>query len=250
MIVLIAVSLILLKKFKPSEKTVFTIAAVICLLSEFAKIYAVTRMLPMADGSGYVPFFERRELPLHLCSIQIFFIFYIRFFAKEGEKKQKILGFMFPSMILGSFFALLLPSVFNVVPVEKAFTSLQVYQTFIYHAMLMVLGIYIYVKHFSEWKTKNYLYTLGLLFGFSVASIYVNSLLAYLTFDSAHQYASIEKMSNFFFVVKTPIGIPLNEKWQWLIYIIILIVLAFILVGAFYIPAFRRDLKERNALKK
>ena len=76
-IAVIGISLLLIRRYKPDEKTVFTAACVVCLLSEVAKVLSTVKMLPLADGSTCVPFIDRQELPLHLCSIQIIFILVI-----------------------------------------------------------------------------------------------------------------------------------------------------------------------------
>ena len=241
---LIGISLFLIKRHDPDEKTVFSIACIICLFSEAAKVFSTIRMIPLSGGTTYVPFIEMQELPLHLCSIHIFFIFYIRFFAKDGPAKQKILSFMFSTMTIGAVLALFLPTVFSVIPPEKAFIHPQIYQTFIYHTMLFVLGIYIYRKWFDEWRISHYFSTLRMLGCLAFASIYVNSMLLYPEFNENNEIAAARKITNFFFVVKVPIGINLTEKWQWFIYLIIMILIAIITIGAWYIPVFLRERKK------
>ncbi|MBQ2513009.1 MAG: YwaF family protein [Clostridia bacterium] len=249
-IAVIGISLLLIRRYKPDEKTVFTAACVVCLLSEVAKVLSTVKMLPLADGSTCVPFIDRQELPLHLCSIQIIFILVIRFvLRKDSGLKTSLLGFMFPTMTIGALFAIFLPSVFSNIPASLAFIHPQFYQMFLFHAMLIVLGVYIYTSRFSEWKTKHYFRALGGLIGLAFIGIYINSLLAYVTVGADHQVASVERITNFFFVVKTPVGIALTEKAHWFIYLAIIIALAFVTVGLPFIPVFIRDIRARRAAK-
>ena len=246
---LIAISLFLIVRHDPEEKTVFSIACMICIFSEMAKVFSTIRMIPLSGGTTYVPFIEMKELPLHLCSIHIFFIFYIRFFAKEGSSKMKILGFMFSTMTIGAVLALFLPTVFAVIPPEKAFVHPQIYQTFIYHTMLVVLGIYIYRKWFAQWSISHYFSTLRMLALLAFASIYVNSMLLYPEFNENNEIAAARKTTNFFFVVMVPIGIDLKEKWQWFVYLLVMILIAVVTVGAWYIPVFLRERKHPSMKK-
>ena len=47
---------------------------------------------------------------------------------------------------------------------------------------------------------------------------------------------SVDYVTNFFFLYRTPIGIALNTKIAWLVYLLILMALAFSLIALFYIP--------------
>ena len=243
---LIFISLFLIVRRDPGEKTVFSIACLVCIFSEAAKVFSTVRMIPLNGGTTYVPFIEMQELPLHLCSIHIFFIFYIRFFAKEGPSKLKILAFMFSTMTIGAVLALFLPTVFAVIPPEKAFIHPQIYQTFIYHSMLVVLGIYIYRRWFAQWTIGHYFSTMRMLVLLAFASIYVNSMLLYPEFNENNEIAAARKITNFFFVVKVPVGINLTEKWQWFIYLAVMIMIAVVMVGAWYIPVFLRERSGRR----
>lgn len=47
---------------------------------------------------------------------------------------------------------------------------------------------------------------------------------------------SVDYVTNFFFVYKTPIGLALNSKLAWMIYLLILVALAFFLIWLLYLP--------------
>ena len=52
---LIVTSLILLKKYKPSLDLVLTVACVVCVLSEFIKVFSSIDLIPAADGTDFYP---------------------------------------------------------------------------------------------------------------------------------------------------------------------------------------------------
>ena len=236
---LIAAGLVALKKKKPSLRQVLTIACIGCVASELIKVFSCIELIPSADGSILYPYLELQHLPLHLCSIQIFFIFYCRFgkgSIAESKAKQLILQFMYPTCAIGAPFALALPSIFNTtITVSQAFTHPIAYQTFLYHAMLIILGIYIPMSGEVSFSWKTYRKTMGILGLITFAQIYLNSLFANVTYVNG-KLASVDYVTNFFFVFRTPIGLALNTKLAWFIYVGILVALAFVLVWLLYLP--------------
>ena len=140
---LITISVVMLKKYRPSLKQVLTIACVVSVCSELIKTISMIQIVPSSDGTMFFPYLELQHLPLHLCSIQILMIFYCRF-AKESSTKEAILAFMYPTCIAGAFLALMMPSIFNAtIEVTQCFTHPIAYQYFLFHSMLIILGLWI-----------------------------------------------------------------------------------------------------------
>ena len=216
-VVLIALGVVIVKKKRPTLMQVLTSACVVCVASELVKVFSCLQLVPSADGSILYPYLELQHLPLHLCSIQLVFIFWCRFgrgTVAENRTKQFLLQFMYPTCAIGAPFAIILPSIFNTtITVSQAFTHPIAYQTFLYHALLIVLGIYIPMS----------------------GQIYLNSLFADVTYVNG-KLSAVNYVTNFFFVFKTPIGIALNTKLAWMVYVAILVALAFLLVWLLYLP--------------
>lgn len=118
---------------------------------------------------------------------------------------------------------------------------------FLYHDMLVVLGIYIYYCKKDTFTTSYYFSTEAFLIGLSLLSLYVNSLCSTPVYKNG-QLVCIEHVTNFFFTFQTPVGLALTEKWQWGIYILILLGLAFLTIGIAYIPVFIRSHKKRKLM--
>lgn len=241
----VAAGLILLKKYNVPLNRLLSIACVGSILSEVVKTLSVIKMVPLADGSGFTPYIEMSQVPLHLCSFQIILIFYTRF-TKNEKIKQLLLSFMYPTCSVGAFLAIMIPTVFtDSIKPEHAFISPHAYQYFLYHAMLVVLGLYIYISGEANLKPKNYFTTVGILLSCAFLSFYLNSIFAAPVYDKG-EIALIEHMPNFFFTFQTPIGIALNKLSHWYIYLAIICALGFLLIGLFYIPVFIKAKKEKK----
>lgn len=243
--VIIALAIRYLDRTKPSLETVLGYACWVAAASELIKVLTHTQMVPNAAGTSMHVFMEWRHMPLHLCSIQILLIFYTRF-TESKRNRDVILAFMYPTCLIGAALALLLPSIFSrdVQPAQTFLTPIA-YQFFLYHSMLVILGIYIARCGEVELSIRRLKSTLGIMAGLAVFSIYANSALSYAVYEG-HELVSVETTPNFFFTFKTPIGIALNTKWQWLLYLCIIVVLAIGLISLFYLPYIREELKQRK----
>ena len=244
-LILFAAAFRVLKTRRPPLRKLLSIACVGAVLSELTKTLSVLEMVPASDGSTMHLYLEMQHLPLHLCSIQILFIFYARF-AKDSAAKETLLAFMYPSCTLGAFFALLLPSIFSTsIEVTQAFTHPLAYQFFLYYAMLVVLGLYIALSREVDIQPKHYFYSLGILAALAFFAIYFNSMFAVPHYVNG-ELVSVDYSTNFFFTQRTPIGIELTEKWQWMLYIGVIAALAVVLMGLFYLPFIRRARRKQE----
>ena len=229
---------------KPSLDKVLNTAVIICIFSEVSKVLSTVRLVPSANGELLLPYLPLNHLPLHFCSIQILFICYVRYIAK-GKTREDMLAFMYPTCVIGAILALAMPSIFSTsIPVEKAFVSLISYQFFIFHSMLIALGIIIVKSGEVDWSMKHLYTTIGgiLLLGF--VSIYLNSMFASPTYVDG-QLISVDFWTNFFFTYQNPLGIKISALWHWYVYILIVIALVFILVSAFMYPLIRKNHKQK-----
>lgn len=246
-IISIVVFTILIKKLKPSFNLIFTIAVILCVLSEATKMFSVIKFDYI--GEDLVPYIQNQHLPLHLCSIQIIFIVVVRFMNPNNKIRSGLLGFMFPTFIIGASLALLIPTIFeSSVPVEKAFIHPLAYQYFLYHAMLITLGIYIITEKEFNIQPKHYLTTMMILGLFGLMSLYLNSIFAHMTYDVEKEVFDLLYSPNFFFTAISPIpGIRITEPWHWYLYILIIVIIAFSSIAIFYIPIFIRYFKNKKS---
>lgn len=238
----IVLSLRYLLHYKPPLSSVLTVCCIAAIVAELVKTFSKIQMVPSADGSIMHPYIEMSQVPLHLCSLQIVFMFYCRF-AKDSAFRDSLLAFMYPSCAIGAFAALMIPTLFSEIPVARAFTHPQAYEYFLYHSVLVVLGVYIGFSGQVKLRPKHYLTSLAWLGSMAFISLYVNSMLAVPTYENGN-LVSVDFAPNFLFTYDTPIGIPLTELRHWYLYLGILLVLASGLLALFYIPVFRRAKKK------
>ena len=238
-VVMITMNTIFMARKKPPLKDVLKACFIAGAVSEAIKVLSCVEMVPSADGSVVYPYLQMQFLPLHLCSIQLFTIFYCIFgngTISSSRFKRFLLAFMYPSCTAGAFFAILLPSIFSTtITPAQAFTHPIAYQVFIYHSILLSLGLYIPMSGVVRFSWSTYRNTMTFMSFLTLAGIYINSMLASPTYVDGN-LVSVDYVTNFFFIFRTPIGIELNTKLAWMVYLLILTVLAFVLIALMYLP--------------
>lgn len=243
--VIIALLLIITKKFNLKIDTVVTIMIIMSLCSEITKI--MCNMLPSPHREGG-RFLDPGDLPLHLCSIQIFFMFGYKFLAKTEKTKQTILAFQVPTMLLGAIIALFVPTV------GVKFTVVQVYQYFIYHAFIIFFPIYILREKLVKWEIKTYATNLTMVGLIALIVLWINSFLSVAVctceecLASEHNYFA---RANFMYLTHPPMdNLPLlNLNNGWYVYFITLASLVIVLLGIFHLIAwhcYKKELKKNG----
>ncbi len=219
---MIAALLFISLKFRFSYKTAARIMAVIALASELCKIFTHIEE-PEAGGGVLGP----EYLPLHLCSILIFLIFYCAFSDNEKWVKR-ITSFALPICLWGGVLAILMAT--SGVNFAKPFA----YQCFIYHAGLLWWGIYLLITKQVELGRKAYLTNVSVLSCLLFVMLWINSALS--AYDT-----------NFFYVVRPPAeGLPLlNLDNGWYVYFLTLVGLGLVGVTLVHLPAMLRERKKK-----
>lgn len=241
-IVVIVSSLILLNKFKVSLKKVLFIVFICLILSEIIKLSEY--IIPYTDETGKVigTYLGKRGLPLHLCSIQLIFVF-ITLIIKEGNLRNKLLAFMYPTCFFGALLALLLATI------TIEFTRPLTWQYFMIHSVLVILGIYIPMSKEVELNIKTYATTCILLLGLFMLSIYINGITTMPSTDvivNGEVVGVTEGMyTSYFYSMVPPIDdLPiLNLEHGWFVYALTIMLAGIILVTLLYLPFIIKDIK-------
>jgi len=238
--VVVALGVIAMKKRRPTLRQILNIACVGSVISEVIKTFSMLQVVPSADGSTMHLYLEMQHLPLHLCSVQILFIFYTRF-ARDGKVKDALLAFMYPTCIVGALLATLMPTIFSeAIDVSQAFTHPLAYQYFLFHTMLILLGIYLAMSEEVKIRGAHYFSSLAILGGCGFVSLYLNSIFAQPTYVNG-ELVSVEYVTNFFFTQKFPITLVFTEKWQWCVYYLVLVLLVALVFAVFYFPFYQKE---------
>ncbi len=228
-------------KKRPALSKVLTSALIVALASEVTKIMGVIELVPSSSGKLLQPYLPLNHLPLHFCSIQIVLIAVAKLTGNK-KRRETLLAFMAPTCVIGGLLALLMPSIFTTtISAEQAFTSPISYQLFIFHAMIIALGLIITRSGEIEWSMKHFRNTTMAVFLLGFVSIYLNSMFASPTYVDG-ELVSVDFGTNFFFTYRNPLGIKITELWQWYLYLIIIALLAALLLFLFHLPLIRRKI--------
>ncbi len=215
-------------------------AVVVSLLSETVKIVSMIRFVPLSDGTGSVPYLELNHLPLHFCSLQILLILTARYASLGTKQKHTLLTFMYPTCILGALMALLMPSIYTTsIRASQSFTHPMAYQFFLFHTMLIILGVCIYREIRDELTPEDYRSTLMLIVFLALISVYLNSVFAIPHYQRG-DIVSVKNYTHFFFTYVPPVPVRLTQKWHWLLYLFIIFLLCAGLLALMYYPVFRK----------
>lgn len=244
---------------KPPLSKVLKICIVIGVLSEIIKVFSVAQIVPMVDpvivsqdGSQmlqyvptgeYTPYIAKEHLPLELCSLYLLFM-PLALLIKNEKYKKWLYALMFVSGTIGGFMGIVLSSIAGDFETTAAFFAApRAWQFFLFHSMIVALSIYIgFGKEaglrFGDWKKA----VIGILV-LDIPTFYLNSLLSSEIYV-ADQVVGVSHRINFFSSYVNPIGLILTEKWQWIVYLIIRMVLAAGLIVLLYLPMLARKPKE------
>ena len=206
--------LVLQKTKKIKNDTIITYMFIMSIISELIKIFS--NLIQTSEGGTVL---DPADLPFHLCSIQIFFIFALKFLIKTEEGKQKLLGFMAPTMLVGGALALFIPTV------GVKFTKLQVYQYFIFHANIITFAIYVLKERLVNYTWKSFFRNISYLGMLALIATWINSLLSVTN-----------PKVNFFYLCRPPMeNLPiLNLNNGWFAYFITLVLIALIFMFLFH----------------
>lgn len=207
-------------KFRFSYKTAARVMALIALVSELSKIF--THIEEPAAGGGVL---GPQNLPLHLCSILIFLIFYCAF-SNHQERVAKVTSFCLPVGIWGGVLAILMAT--NGVDFTEPFA----YQCFVYHAGLLWWALYLLCTKQVELGRKAYFRNITVLVCLLFVMLWTNSALS--AYDT-----------NFFYVVRPPAeDLPLlNLNHGWLAYFLTLVGMGFLGVTLTHLPAMLKEMR-------
>ena len=249
-LVVIVAGTILSKRYISDINLLLKICLVIGIVSEVIKVFSVASLVPVvtpvitesADGPvlGYrtigpfTPYINAEHLPLELCSMQVLFIT-IALLLKDAKKRSSLFAVMYATEIIGGILALLFPYLTTEYDsVSSILISPRAWQFFLYHSMLIILGLYIGSSketdiRFEQWKTA----TAGIVL-MDIPSFYLNSILAEPVYLDG-RLAGVSYRVNYFSSYVNPLGLNLTEKWQWILYLCIRCVIAFLCIFTLFL---------------
>lgn len=213
---------------KLSLKAVFRILLIVGITSEIIKVfyYINANQATFTYGNGkevIIGLLPKTDLPFHLCSIQVIFIFILNLSSNDKLKKL-VMALMLPTCLVGGIAAILLPTNSSL---NGGF--LITIQYFGFHVAIVLFSIYLYRSKEVVFDFKDYVHSLLFLAAVGFLAIYINGIVA-----------NGVKDINYMYVVHAPnadsLTLPfLNTNHGWIVYITHYSLLAIFVVSLCYI---------------
>ena len=253
---LIAVGYIACRIRRPDEDTLLKVCLAFGALSEAVKLFSVTRILPMVEvavkgealeylyAGQYTPYLEMADLPFELCSLQNAFIA-VMLFSRTPVWRSRLRALIYVTGVIGGLMGIVLAQVtVDYSTVREYFTSPRIWQFFLYHSMVVTLGLCMGFGPDSDVSLRSFRSTMGLLLMMDIPTFYLNSIFSQPVYE-AGKPTGILYRANFFSSYVNPLGLALTEKWQWLFYLFIRLGLASALIALLLFLASLRKKPDR-----
>ena len=255
---LITAGVLVIRRRRPSLDRLIKVCFVLGLISEAVKVFCVIEIQPVVEPviengmlvyrqtGAYAPYLQGEHLPLELCSLQLVFML-LFLVIRRRSLKRKLLALMYATALVGGVIAILLASIAPEFETAAAFFSApRAWQFFLYHAMIVTLGIAIGMDREYRLHFRDLRYALLGVLGLDFVIYYVNSVMS-IPYYQGDTLMGIAYAVNYFSSYNNPLGIVMSNKMQYALYLLIRLVLAVVLIVLVFVPFAVRDKKEREA---
>ena len=248
---------------KPPLERVLKACLIVGVVSEVTKVFSVTSILPVVTPEivttdagqsltyvpigKYSPYLKMEHLPLELCSLMIVFII-AALLLKNGLWRSRLLALMYITGTIGGLMGILLSYIATEYTSTAAFLlAPRAWQYFLYHSMVVTLGFYLGFEYNGGVSLRFWKSTMIGLLILDLPTFYLNSILSQAAYLNGEPVGILYR-TNFFSSYVNPLGLVLSEKWQWLAYLGIRLVLATALITLMlWLPSLKQRLKAKAA---
>ncbi|OHE41703.1 MAG: hypothetical protein A2Y16_02900 [Tenericutes bacterium GWF2_57_13] len=233
---IVAITVYAVKKRVPLRKMLSFMVGV-TIFGELMKVFS---RIIVQDGAALL---SVEFLPLHLCSIQIFALWFLRFFNKSPQTEKTLLAFMYPTMLVGGAAALLIATV---TPISLA--NPEIYEYFVYHASVVAFGLYIPLTKQVDFTWKRLGKTMAILAILFFFSIYFNAMFSQGIYRANFFYSSFPPLPGLPYLNFSFFGRTLSsEKLGWIWYLVKLVFLGFVVILSCYAPFLIKNARIKKA---
>jgi uncharacterized membrane protein YwaF len=249
---LILGGLIAVKARKPDLRQVLKACLIVGAASEAVKVFSVMNILPMVTpavaggeiayipAGQYSPYIEMAHLPLELCSLMLVFLA-AALLLRDGIWRERLLTVMYITGLIGGLMGIFLAYITSeFFTVEEYFTSPRVWQYFLYHAMVVFLGLYLGFVRKNDISLRSLKTTMLGIMILDIPTFYGNSIFSQPVYANEKPVGLVYR-TNFFSSYVNSLGLVLSEKWQWMAYLAIRLALATALIALMlWLPSLRK----------
>lgn len=246
-LIMIVLGVLICKKNKFSLDSIIKVCFFVAVVCEFIKVLTVIDVWPIvqetiengeivySETGRYTPFIEYTHLPFELCSLQIIFMF-LYLVIRDAVWKKRIIALIYGTAFMGGLLAIFVSSIAgDFITIKESLTSLRAWEFYIYHSMLTSLAILIATDGKYSLKIKEFKWTCLMLLIIDIFSFYINSILSIPVYRDG-KLIGLSSSVNYFSSFDNPLGIPMVNKWQYLIYLMIRLMIGFVLIFIIYLP--------------
>ena len=166
--------------------------------------------------------------------------------VRRRSFREKLLAVMYGTALIGGVIAILLASIAPEFETAAAFFSApRAWQFFLYHAMVVTLGVAIGMDREYRLRFRDIRWTILGVLGLDWLMYYANSIMSVPYYQGDH-LVGMGYDVNYFSSYNNPLGIVMSDKTAYLVYLLIRLVLALALITLVYVPFVLRDKKERE----
>jgi hypothetical protein len=187
----------------------------------------------------FSPYLKPEHFPFELCSLQMLFMF-LAIIVKDPMWKHRLHSIIYGTALAGGMLALLLSSIAPDFETAGEFlTSPFAWEFYIYHAMIVVLALYIGLDKECDLRFADFRFPAMILVFLDLLSFYMNSILSVPVF-SGGEVKGLAYALNFFSSYDDPLGLTLATKSQYLLYLVVRYVVGTGFFVLMYVPLLKR----------
>ena len=250
-IVMTTVGIIFCGKKKIAIPDLIKVCFLLALICEVIKIFTIIDIVPIVETvvengfivyretGRYSPYIKAEHLPFELCSYQIIFLFLARV-VKNETWRRRIYSLIYATALIGGLLAIFLSSIAPGFDDTREFLlSPRAWEFYIYHAMIVVVAVTIARDKSNYLRFSDVKWTCIIILLLDIFSFYLNSIFSVPIYQN-DVLIGLTHAVNYFSSYNNPLGIVMSSKQQYLTYIILRFIIAFVCIVIVYLPFIKR----------
>ena len=211
------------------------------LFSELIKIISVINILPIVEpvisgdsvtyavAGTYSPYIEIADLPFELCSLQILF-YAVYIWNKDPKWRKRFRAIIFITGTIGGTLGIVMAYIAEEYStVIEFFSYPRIWQYFLYHAMVIAVGIYAGFGNDTTVSFDDIKSVFLAIISLDWITMYLNSIFSVPVYINEKPVGLVYR-ANFFSSYVNPIGLTLTKLWQWMAYLVVRSAIASLLI--------------------
>ena len=254
--VIVTLGILICNRKKPSIRNMLIGCLGLSLISELLKVLDAISIVPVVqpvmengviiyqETGAFTPYLEAEHFPFELCSYQIIFML-LALLVSNRKWLKRLYALMYTTCVIGGGLGILLSSAaIGLTDIMEFVASASVWRAFLYHSMLVVLGVYIGRSEECNVRFRDVKWTIVIVLCLDFASLYLNSMMS-TPYYRGDELIGVGNAINYFSSYNNPLGIVMSEKTHWLIYLLLRLTGGAILILLVNLPLKKKERRKR-----